>query len=190
MPPSSVALHCKSCTAHCPRAMWQCVAGFPLPAAPRQCGSALQEFQCPLAPSAVAVHSRSYTARCPQAVWQCIAGFPLPTAPRQCGSTLHEFHRPPRVYDGVMPHHMTHVPVNPQPIPSTMGGLDFFIFVPPRGFFHPRDVFRVPCTFVHMVALRLKRAHFVPKRVPTGHSVVTLFLFRHLGLRIRVLPFC
>ena len=96
---SKCAVHCKSSTAHCPRAMWQCVAGFPLPAAPRQCGSALQQLRCPLPPSTVAVHSRSYTARCPlssvavhcrssttrcpKATWQCIVGVPPPAVPGQ-----------------------------------------------------------------------------------------------------------
>ena len=28
------AVHCRSCTAHCPRAVWQCIAGVPPPAAP------------------------------------------------------------------------------------------------------------------------------------------------------------
>ena len=36
---------------------------------------------------------------------------------------------------------------------------------------------------VHMVAFRLKRAHFVPKRVPTGHSVVILLCLQRFASR-------
>ena len=91
LPPGSVAVHCRSCTAHCPQAVRQCIAGVPLPTAPRQCGSALQELHYPLPPGSEAVHSRSCTAHCPQKVRQCIAGVVLPTAPRQCGSALQGF---------------------------------------------------------------------------------------------------
>ena len=74
-------------------------AGAPPPPPPppphRQCGSALQEFHCPLPlGSVVAVHCRSSTTPCPHLVWQCMAGVPLPTAPTQLGSALHEFHCP------------------------------------------------------------------------------------------------
>ena len=41
-------MHCRSCTVHCPWAVRQCIAGVALPAAPRQCGSALQELHCQL----------------------------------------------------------------------------------------------------------------------------------------------
>ena len=70
-----------------------------MPTAPRQWGSALQEFHCPLPPGSEvvhcrsctahcpkgseAVHCRSCTAYCPQAVRECIAEIALPTAPRQ-----------------------------------------------------------------------------------------------------------
>ena len=77
-PLRSAAVHCSSSTAHCPRAVMQCIAAVPLPpssvavhyssslpTAPRQCGGALPEVP----------------AHCPQAVWQCIAGVPLPAAP-------------------------------------------------------------------------------------------------------------
>ena len=95
-------MRCTSSTAHCPQTVWLCKAGAPLPTAPRRCGSAVQEFHCPLPrrsearctsstahcplpPDSVVVQSRSSTAHCPQAVRQCIAGVPLPTAPvRQC----------------------------------------------------------------------------------------------------------
>ena len=51
-----------------------------MPTAPRRCGSALQEFHCPLPPGSEVVHCRSCTTHCPQAVGQCIAGVALPTA--------------------------------------------------------------------------------------------------------------
>ena len=65
-----------------------------MPAAPRRCGNALQEFHCPLPPGSEAVRCRSTTAHCPQAVRQCIARVPLTTARRQRGSALQEFHCP------------------------------------------------------------------------------------------------
>ena len=70
--------------------------GVAMSTAPRQWGSVLQEFHCPLPPGSETVHCRSWscTAHCPQAVRQCIAGVALPTAPRQCGSALREFHCP------------------------------------------------------------------------------------------------
>ena len=117
--PRRVAVHCGSSTAYCPQAVWRCIVAVPLPTAPRQCGSALQEFhrplppgsvavhcssptapkQCgsalqefhrPLPPGSVAVHCSSSTASCPQAMWQCIVAATLPTAPRQCGDALQE----------------------------------------------------------------------------------------------------
>ena len=72
-----------------------------LPTAPRQLGSALQEWHyrltpgadtvhervhCPVPPVTVAVHDRSCTAHCPGTMRQCIAGLALPTVPRQCDS--------------------------------------------------------------------------------------------------------
>ena len=33
MPTGSVAVHCRSCAAHCPQALWQCIARVPLPTA-------------------------------------------------------------------------------------------------------------------------------------------------------------
>ena len=83
LPPGSEAVHCRRSTAHCPRAVRQCIARVALPAAPRQWGSALQEFHCPVPPGSEAVRCRSSTAHCPQAVRQCIAGVALPTAPGQ-----------------------------------------------------------------------------------------------------------
>ena len=67
--------------AHCPQAVRQCVAGGPLPPAPRQWSSALQKSHCPLPPGSEAVCCRRSTAHCPQAVAQCVAGVPLPTGP-------------------------------------------------------------------------------------------------------------
>ena len=65
MPPDSEVVHCRSCTAHCPLTVRQCIAGVPLPTAPRQCGSALQGFHCPLPPGSAAVHCKSCTSHCP-----------------------------------------------------------------------------------------------------------------------------
>ena len=48
LPLGSAALHCKSSTAPCPQANWQCTAGVALPAAPRYCSSALQGLHLPL----------------------------------------------------------------------------------------------------------------------------------------------
>ena len=104
LPPGGVALHCRSCTAHCPQAAWQCTAGVALPIAPRQCGSALQGLRSlgsdrllcrtPRPPSWGAAHCRNSTAHRRQAVWQCTAGIALPNAARQCGSALQELHCP------------------------------------------------------------------------------------------------
>ena len=58
--------------------MRQCVAGGPLPTAPRPCRSVSQEYHCPLA----------------QAGRQCIAGDARPTAPREGGSERREYHSP------------------------------------------------------------------------------------------------
>ena len=35
-PPDGVAVHCRTCTAHCPQAVRQCIVGVALPTAPRQ----------------------------------------------------------------------------------------------------------------------------------------------------------
>ena len=72
--------YCRSSTAHCPQAVRPCIAGVPPPAAPRRCGSVLQEFHCPLPQGSEVVHCRSCTTHCLQAVRQCIAGVTLPTA--------------------------------------------------------------------------------------------------------------
>ena len=50
VPPASEAVHCRSSTAYCPRALRQCIARVALPTAPRQRSIALQEFHCPLPP--------------------------------------------------------------------------------------------------------------------------------------------
>ena len=36
LPPGSEAVHCRSCTAHCPQAVRQCIEGVALSTAPRQ----------------------------------------------------------------------------------------------------------------------------------------------------------
>ena len=94
LPPGSEAVHCRSCTAHCPQAPRQCIAEGPLPTAPRHWGSLLQEFICPLPPGSGAAHCRRSTAPCPQAVEQRIAKVPLPTAPRPWRSVSQEYHCP------------------------------------------------------------------------------------------------
>ena len=74
--------------------MWQCIVRVPAPAAPSQCGSALQEFQCPPPRGSEAPHCRNCTAHCPQAVKQCITRLVLPTAPSHCGSASRKCHCP------------------------------------------------------------------------------------------------
>ena len=51
-------------TAHCPPAVRQCVAGGPLPTAPRQWGSALKEVHCPLRRGREQQCSRAHTVQC------------------------------------------------------------------------------------------------------------------------------
>ena len=49
---------------------------------------------------------------------------------------------------------------------------------PQRGICHPKkNVSCVPCTFGHLVAIRMIKAQVVPKCVPTGHSVGILLVF-------------
>ena len=36
LPPSNEAVYCRSCTAHYPHEVWQCMVGVALPAAPRR----------------------------------------------------------------------------------------------------------------------------------------------------------
>ena len=74
-----------------PQAVRRCVAEVPLHASPRQQGSALQEFHCPLPLGSEKVYCRSCTAHCPHAVRQCVAGVALPTAPRRLDSAMSEF---------------------------------------------------------------------------------------------------
>ena len=64
------------------QAVSPCAARVPLLTAPRQCGSALQAFHCPLSGGSKAVHCRSSTAHSPRAGRLSIAGVALPTAPR------------------------------------------------------------------------------------------------------------
>ena len=111
LPRGSGAVRCRNSNAHCPQAVWlcmtgvplfrqrpppgqdspspqlvgPCIAGVPLPTAPRRGGIALQELHCPRPPGGVSVHCRSCTAHYPEVVGQCVAGIPLPTAPRRCG---------------------------------------------------------------------------------------------------------
>ena len=78
-----------------PTAPQQCgsgTAGPPLPIGAQHCGSALQEYHCPLLPNSVAVHCRSITARYSPAAWQCPDGVPLPTAPQYFGRALQKNH--------------------------------------------------------------------------------------------------
>ena len=77
-----------------PRAVRQCIAGGPLPTAPRQWCSVLQEVHCPLHPGSEAVYCRRSAAQWPQAVGQRIARGPLPATPRQWGSALMEVYCP------------------------------------------------------------------------------------------------
>ena len=58
-------MYCRRSTAHCPQAVRRCIEGGPLPTAPRQWGSVMQELHCPLPPGSGAVHCRSFTAHCP-----------------------------------------------------------------------------------------------------------------------------
>ena len=44
MPPGGEAVHCKSHTTWCLHAVRQCIAQVPLPTAPSECGTALQDF--------------------------------------------------------------------------------------------------------------------------------------------------
>ena len=116
LPLGAVTVYRGSLNALCPQAMRQCTTAFPLPCpyavrqstsrasllvAPRQCGSVLLEFHCPLPRGSVAVYYRSSTAPhwplpsintavydsssnalYPEVVRQCAVGVPLPTTPR------------------------------------------------------------------------------------------------------------
>ena len=57
-----------------------------MPIAPRQWGTALQEFHCPLPRGTAALHCTSSTAHSCEAVGDCIAGVPTPTFPGQWNS--------------------------------------------------------------------------------------------------------
>ena len=59
----------------------QCIAGVTLPTAPRQSGSALQEFHCPLPQGSEAEHCRSCTAHWPQAVGSALQEVHCPLLP-------------------------------------------------------------------------------------------------------------
>ena len=83
LPLGNAAVYCRSCTAHCPHAVRQFIAGIALPTAPGQCGNVLHELHCPLPPGSEAVHCKSCTVHCPQAVRQCIARVALRAAPHQ-----------------------------------------------------------------------------------------------------------
>ena len=87
LPPGSLAVRCRSSTAHRPRAVRQCIAGVPLPAAPsavRQGTTRIPLFRQRPPPG--------QDSPSPQLVGQRTAGVPLPTAPRRCGGALQEFH--------------------------------------------------------------------------------------------------
>ena len=64
LPLGSASVYCRSYIAHCPQAVWQCAAGFPLPTAPRQCGSEKQEVPCFLPQGYNAACSRRPTVHC------------------------------------------------------------------------------------------------------------------------------
>ena len=68
MPPGSEAMHCRSCAAQCPQAVRQGLAKVPLPAAPRQRGSTLQEVHCPLLLCSEAVRCMTPNAHSYEAV--------------------------------------------------------------------------------------------------------------------------
>ena len=81
-------MHCRSCTAHCPRAVRQCIAGDAWPTAPREGGSERREYHSPLPSGNAAVRRTISTAHSPQAACQCVT---LPTAlcPQQQCSRAH-----------------------------------------------------------------------------------------------------
>ena len=81
--PATMELICRRSTGHCPKAVWRCIVGVPLPTAPRQCGGALRELHCPVTACSGAVHCISCTVYCHRAVWQHIARVPRPTARRR-----------------------------------------------------------------------------------------------------------
>ena len=56
----------KRSIARCPQAVSQCLAGLPLPTAPRECNGELHEFHYPLPPKSDAVWSRRSTAGNPK----------------------------------------------------------------------------------------------------------------------------
>ena len=78
MPPSSEAVHCNSCNAQCPHAVWQLA----------------QELHDLLPLGSEVVHCRSSTTHYPQAVRHCVAGIQLPTSHGHCGGALQQFHYP------------------------------------------------------------------------------------------------
>ena len=58
MPLGSEVVPCTTSTAHYPKAVRQCIATVALPTTPRQCGTKLWDFHCPLPPGIVVVHCR------------------------------------------------------------------------------------------------------------------------------------
>ena len=90
----------KSTTAHYRRVVWRCLANFPLPAAPMQCGCVMPHSHC-LPPFGCLLRCRkSSAAHWREVVRQCIAGAPLPTAFRLCSKVMQEFHLlfPPAIW--------------------------------------------------------------------------------------------
>ena len=71
LPQGREAVYGRSATSHCPQAMRQCEAGFPLPTAPKPRGSALH---CPLS----SAHNNSATGH---AQYSAVLGT------KQCGTT-------------------------------------------------------------------------------------------------------
>ena len=72
LPASGEAVRCKSSTAHCPQALWQCIAGVAPPTASRQCGGAQHELHCPLPAGKEAVGLQKFCCPLPTA-HKCIA---------------------------------------------------------------------------------------------------------------------
>ena len=83
MRPGTEAVCKRSCSALCPPAVKQFIAGIALPSSPRRWGSALHEFDYTLPLGSEALCCSSSTPHYPEAVWQCVAGIAVPAAPRQ-----------------------------------------------------------------------------------------------------------
>ena len=76
-----------------PRAIWHCSATVLLPPAPRQRNGAVHESDRALRTGTVAVHCSNSATHFRQAVRQCITAVALPPTPGQCGNALQQFDR-------------------------------------------------------------------------------------------------